>query len=241
MSDHSTTAGTDPRPDSRTGATRFILLRHGRTAWNAAGRFQGQADIPLDDVGEQQAQAAADVLVDERIDTIWASDLVRAHATALAVGERHGLPVRTDRQLREIHVGSWEGMTSAEVAELDPSYGERYARGEDVRRSPTGETSSEVGTRVAARLREIAAAEPSGSTVLVGIHGHAAYAGSAALLGMPYEQWKLLGPLSNCHWVDLQRGPSGAWRIAGWNVGPTGMPDGERPVRPGERILSARG
>lgn len=219
------------------GATRLILLRHGRTEWNATGRFQGQTDIPLDELGREQARLAAISLASEQIDEVWASDLSRAHDTARTVAEVYGLPVRTDPALREINCGSWEGLTAVQVAELDPAYGERYATGEDVRRSATGETTVEVGDRVAAKLAEIAAGAADGSTVLVGIHGQAALTGALTLLGFPYEAWIRFASLNNCHWIDLRHGPTGAWRQHSWNVGPAGFVDGERKVRPTEQEL----
>jgi len=222
---------------SSSGAARLILLRHGRTEWNAAGRFQGQADIPLDELGREQARLAAVALGAEQIDQAWSSDLSRAYETARTVAELHGLPVRTDPALREIHVGTWEGLTSDEVAEIDPAYGQRYASGEDVRRSATGETTVEVGVRVAAKLAEISVGAADGATVLIGIHGLAALSGALTLLGFPYEAWSRFASLSNCHWIDLRRGPTGAWRQHAWNVGPYGFVDGEQVVRPGEQQL----
>lgn len=221
------------------GASRLILLRHGRTEWNATGRFQGQADISLDSLGREQARLAGLALRDAPISEVWSSDLSRAHETARAVAAHHDLPVRTDRALREIHVGTWEGLTSAQVAELDPTYGQRYASGEDVRRSATGETTREVGDRVAAKLGEIAAGSADGATVLIGIHGLAALSGSLTLLGFPYEAWFRFASLTNCHWIDLRRGPTGAWRQHAWNVGPEGFVDGEVAVRSTEQELIA--
>jgi probable phosphoglycerate mutase len=128
---------------------RLLLLRHGRTGWNAQSRFQGQIDIELDDVGRAQAARAAELLARLRPDALVSSDLGRAAATAAAVAERTGLPVQHDQRLRETYAGAWQGMT---IAEIDARFGDERARwraGEDVSPGGDGERRSEVGARVA--------------------------------------------------------------------------------------------
>lgn len=199
-------------------AAQIIVWRHGRTEWNATGRFQGQADIELDAVGRQQAAAAAPVLAGTSPVRLVSSDLKRAYATATALAELTGLRVETDPRLREIHVGSWEGLTAAEVAELDPERAAKYEHGVDVRRSATGETVAEVGDRVAAALAEIGDAAPDGTTVVVTMHGLAARVGVCRLVGFPPESWFLLSGLHNCGWITVERHRSGYWRIRDYNV-----------------------
>ena len=200
-------------------AGKVIVWRHGRTAWNLQGRFQGQADIPLDDLGLEQARIAAAVLAKLRPSALFASDLSRAYQTASALAELTGLPITTDRRLREIHVGSWEGLHGKEIRAADPELAARLWAGEDVRRSPTGESPSEVGERVAAALEEIAAAAPDDSTVVVATHGLAGRVGACRMVGLPLEHWRLMGGLSNCAWVSIDRHRSGAyWRIESYNV-----------------------
>jgi len=122
-------------------AAQLIVLRHGRTAWNATGRFQGQADIGLDDRGRAQAEQAAEVLAELAPTAIYSSDLSRARQTAVPLAARCGLPVHTDERLREIHVGSWEGLTIDDLlVQLDDDVKRAYLAGEDVRRSPTSRT-----------------------------------------------------------------------------------------------------
>ena len=75
---------------------RLLLVRHGETAWNASKRFQGQTDVPLNDVGRQQAVVIADRLATESIDVIYSSDLVRAYGTAQTIAAPHGINVRPD-------------------------------------------------------------------------------------------------------------------------------------------------
>jgi probable phosphoglycerate mutase len=201
-------------------AAQLVVLRHGRTAWNATGRFLGQADIPLDERGLAQAEQAAGVLAELAPSAIYSSDLARARQTAAPLARRCGLPVVTDQRLREIHVGSWEGLTIEEALQvMGPHDARRWLAGEDVRRSSTGETVAEVGERAGAALDEIGLAAPSGTTVVAVMHGLAARAGVCALLGLPMASWKRLSGLHNCGWIIVERHRTGDyWRIAEYNV-----------------------
>lgn len=205
-------------------AARVIVWRHGRTAWNRTGKFQGQADIALDDLGQVQAKTAAPALAAMGPSRIVASDLIRARQTAAELAELTGLPVRTDPRLREIHVGTWEGLTADEMAQVDPDGARRYLAGEDVRRSATGETVGEVAERVAEALTEIAQGAEDGETVVVVMHGLAGRVGVCRLVGLPPQTWRLLGGMDNCGWISLKRHRTGGyWRIEAYNVtvGPT--------------------
>jgi probable phosphoglycerate mutase len=201
-------------------AAQLVVLRHGRTPWNASGQFQGQADIPLDARGVAQAERAAEVLAELAPVEIVASDLSRARQTAEPLARLTGLGVRTDPRLREISVGSWEGLTIEQVlAGLPPAEAARYLAGEDVRRSPTGETVAEVAARASEALAEIGARAAAGSTVVVVMHGLAGKVGVCQLVGLPNDCWHALGSLHNCGWITVERHRSGDyWRIADYNV-----------------------
>lgn len=201
-------------------AAQLIVLRHGRTEWNASGRFQGQADIALDERGLAQAEQVAPVLAELAPSAIFSSDLARARQTAAPLSRATGLPVALDPRLREIHVGSWEGLTIDEMlGQVDDDLKRAYLAGEDVRRSPTGETVAEVGERAGVALEEIGLAAPDGSTVVVVMHGLAARAGVCHLLGLPVETWKRLSGLHNCGWISVERHRTGGfWRITEYNL-----------------------
>jgi broad specificity phosphatase PhoE len=200
-------------------AARIILWRHGRTEWNVVDRFQGQADIPLDGVGYGQVVRAAEVLAAYRPTGLYSSDLSRCYQTATVLAERTGLEIITDKRLREIHVGSWEGLLGEEVRAADPALARRLWAGEDVRRSPTGESPREVAERMAEALAEIAEAAEDHSTVVVATHGLSGRVGTCRFVGLPFDHWRLLGGLSNCAWVSIDRHRSGAyWRIEGYNL-----------------------
>src|SRR3954452_24611267 len=94
--------------------TTLLLVRHGETDWNAEGRLQGHTDRPLNEYGRRQAKELAARLAGGHVDAIYASDLSRARETAEIVGERLGLTVVIDPDLRETNWGTWEGLTGDE-------------------------------------------------------------------------------------------------------------------------------
>ena len=148
--------------------TEFLLVRHGETNWNRDRRFQGQADPGLNRTGREQARALADELAGEPIVAIYASDLARARETAEIIGESVAAPVVLDRELREIDVGEWQGLTWPEVEERYPEGVRRWhERGHGWE---SGETYEALGERVGAALGRIAAEHPGGRVVIVA-HG----------------------------------------------------------------------
>ena len=165
--------------------TRLLLARHGETEWNRVGRWQGHADPPLNDAGRRQAEELAEELIGDGVAAVYSSDLRRASETAHLVAERLGLPVVEDRDLREIDVGSWSGLTRAEIEERFPD-GTR----------PDGETREQLTDRVVSAVERIADAHP-GENVLVVTHGGAIRALRRHAAGDPGD------PIANCGTVDV--------------------------------------
>ena len=196
---------------------RVVVVRHGRTAFNREDRWQGQLDVPLDDVGRHQAALMAPAVGSMDPVAIVSSDLSRARETAAALAATTSLEVRLDPRLREIFAGQWEGLTGAEVRERFPGEAERIRAGEDIPRGIDGETWTELGERVAAALRDFAAGLPPQSVGVAVTHGAAARAGIALLLGLPFGSWRILGGLHNCAWAVVEEQPFG-WRLLGWNL-----------------------
>lgn len=147
--------------------TRILLARHGETEWNRAGRWQGQADPPLNDLGRRQAETLADQLASDGVAAIYSSDLRRASETARIVANRLGLAVTEDRALREIDVGSWSGLTRDEVRERFPEGFARWLAGEI---GHDGETREQLAHRVVPAVEAIANRHV-GESVLVVSHG----------------------------------------------------------------------
>ena len=206
--------------------SRLIVWRHGNTDWNASHRVQGQTDVPLNELGQQQAADSAELLIKMRPDAIVSSDLHRASDTAVALALRTGLTVGYDKRLRGRYFGRWQGLTMSEVAELYPEQYARWTAGQEV--GGDVESLAELGERVSEALHAAAELAPPGGTVVVATHGAAARQGIGHLLGWPLEQLRTLRALQNCHWVELTHDRERGWQVAAYNVGPFT----DRPVPP---------
>ena len=216
-------AGTDPAaravPTASPAPTgshgdqmvRLVLWRHGQTRWNVEGRFQGQSDIPLDPVGEQQADRAARLLAALQPAAIFSSDLVRATSTAAPLARLTGLSVITEKDLRERYGGLWEGLTDVEIRTRYPVEHSQWL-------PPGGETSAAVADRAGAAMERIAETLAPGTLAVIVSHGAALRLGAARLLGLPEDLWGAVGPLANCAWSVLGRRRS-RWRLIEHNAG----------------------
>lgn len=164
--------------------TSMLVARHGQSEWNAAGRWQGQADPPLSDLGRAQARLAADRV--GAVDVIVASDLQRALETAAIIAAALGVgPVVVDEGLRERDAGEWSGLTRAEIERHWPGY-----LAED--RTPPGfEPDDAFRVRTRGALDRLHAAY-QGAELLVVSHGGVIY-GLEAAHGLPVERIANLG------------------------------------------------
>jgi len=154
----------------RPTAKRIFLVRHGETSWNREGRFQGQIDVPLNDIGLRQADAVAEALKDVPFDRIISSNLSRALRTALPLASRMrlGMGVETDDDLREIGHGLWEGCTAAEVEAMYPGALALWHTRPETVVMPEGESLADVQNRAWPALLRIA--EEKGETIAVFTH-----------------------------------------------------------------------
>jgi probable phosphoglycerate mutase len=172
--------------------TTIFLARHGETDWNRDNRFQGHADPPLNETGRAQASELSAALADEPLAAVYSSPLRRAFETAEIVAAPHGLePVPVDA-LREVDVGSWQGLTRAEVEQRFP---EQYARWLDYEAGwEDGESYEEMGRRVIAALLELAAAH-EGERILAVSHGGPVRAAYALADGITHSEARQRGPV----------------------------------------------
>ena len=164
--------------------TVLLLARHGETDWNREGRWQGHAPTPLNETGRAQARALARRLAAERLDVVYSSDLPRALETARIVASALGLEIRTEPGLRELDVGSRQGLTSAELDGV----------------AWDGETYDAHRERVLAAVHRIVAGHPRGRVLAV-THGGCLRRMQEVVLGRP------LDILDNCAvWRIVLRG-----------------------------------
>jgi broad specificity phosphatase PhoE len=181
-------------------ATTFVLVRHGETDWNRESRFQGHADPPLNDAGRLQATGLARALDRSALAAVYSSPLLRALETAQILA-CHAHSVLVDASLREVDVGSWQGLTRTEVEARFPIGYERWLRHghgwED------GETYEHLGERVVAGLLAIARRHPD-SRVLAVTHGGPIRSALAAADGIPFAQARRsLDVVGNCALVRI--------------------------------------
>lgn len=199
---------------------RLVLWRHGQTAWNLEHRFQGQTDVPLDEVGVEQARSAAGLLLDLRPQVIVSSDLGRAMDTARALADRCGVDIETDVRLRETDGGSWEGRRREELLRDDPRAYRAWLAGELIRPGGNGEPRSEVGARVMAAITDVIARTHPGRTAVVVTHGGAARAVLAPLLNTAFENIRFFGVMRNAAWSVFVEtdSPEYPWQVLEYNA-----------------------
>jgi broad specificity phosphatase PhoE len=197
--------------------TRLFIWRHGRTAWNAEHRAQGQTDVELDERGHAQAAAAAERLARQQPDAIVSSDLRRAAQTAQHLAEVTGLPVRYDERLRERHFGVWQGLTGAEMGALHPVEHAAWHAGQRDIDGLGLEPLADLEKRATAAFLDAAAALPGGTTVITA-HGGTAKYGMAALLGWSDGHTRTVAALANCHWIELRDTPHRGWQLWSYNA-----------------------
>jgi len=158
----------------------ILLARHGETDWNRDGRLQGWSDPPLNAAGRAQARALAERLRATPFDAVYASDLRRAFETAEIVATSHGVPVVPDPGLREVDIGSWSGLTRAEIDARFPDAAHH-----------DGETREQHLARVLETVERIARSHRGGQ-ILVVSHGGSLRALRRHCVGEPVH------PLENC-------------------------------------------
>ena len=174
-------------------------MRHGQSEWNADGRWQGQADPPLTDLGRAQAHHAARSL--GTVDALVASDLQRAAETAAILSAELGVgPVVVDPDLRERDAGEWSGLTRPEIDARWPGYLED-------RRRPAGwEPDERLLARATDALVRIHGLVGGGGEAIAVTHGGLVYL-LESQFGVPFERLPNLGG----RWVEV--GPDGPTRL----------------------------
>lgn len=153
-----------PRLSGPRAETTLYLVRHGESEANAAGRFAGQTDSPLTELGRRQAEIVADALKDARFDRVVSSDLSRARDTAEAIARWHGLTVEAFPELREIDVGEAAGRAFEDLRQRPDWTPEGFVQW------PGGESLEAALERTTTFIGRLVAESPGKAICIVG-HG----------------------------------------------------------------------
>jgi broad specificity phosphatase PhoE len=182
--------------------TRLCLVRHGQTTWNLEGRYQGQSDVPLNEIGRAQARYVAEQLQSEQFSAIYSSDLKRAKETADIIGECLHLPITLEPRLREINQGEWEGqLVDAIKGRYTRLWHERFIDPVNIR-PPGGETLGEVATRVCTALDSIVRLHTDSPVVIVS-HGLSLATAICKVRGVPIgHAYSMMPDNTEPVWID---------------------------------------
>lgn len=193
--------------------TRVLLIRHGETAWNRDGRWQGHCDVPLSPEGHEQAARLAAYLRRQSpgIRTVYSSDLRRALETARAVAAELAAELRETPTWREIDVGRWSGLLRSDIEKQYADDWQRIAAGEDLPRGG-GETFSAFSERIVHTLNALRDRH-AGETVAVVTHGGAIRAALLHVLGLPWSRLREVASIGNTAVNEL------AWDGSAWFPG----------------------
>lgn len=199
---------------------RFLLIRHGETDWNRAGKFQGQIDVPLNDNGRNQASKAAEFLKTTTIDFGFTSPMLRPKETAQIILGNRTLTLVDNADLREIGHGLWEGKYEAEIKAAYPGELERWHAQPETVQMPEGENLQDVWTRATAAWSQIV--QQVGNTNHTGIvvaHDATNKVLLCSLLGLsPADIWKIKQGNGAVTVIDYPDGIEGAPVIQALNL-----------------------
>jgi probable phosphoglycerate mutase len=194
-------------------STRFCLIRHGETDWNAEKRIQGQIDIDLNATGEAQARAVRPGLAGQRFNAIYSSDLARAWRTAEIATAELAIAVSPAPTLRERHYGVFQGLTAPEAKLQQPeAYHHHHLRTPDYAYG-NGETLIAFSARIMDTLNHLAE-QHRGGVVLAFTHGGVLdivyRVATGRLLETPRD---FAVPNAALNWLDCS---AGAWTLRNW-------------------------
>jgi broad specificity phosphatase PhoE len=200
--------------------TQIILVSNGNTPWDKDKIFQGSKDIPLDDLGREEAWAAGKWLKDETIHAAYTSPLSRARDTAIAIARHHDLEVLDLPALADLSYGDWEGVPWKEVK---VKYADLYRQWETAPhtvRFPNGEPLEVLRTRTLATVEEVVQRHPD-RTVLLMAHRAVNQVLIAAFIGLDNSNfWRIAqdtAAINRFHLVEDNRKVGKTWNIISIN------------------------
>ena len=207
-----------PKPRDGHRGPRLLLVRHGETDWNKAGKFQGQIDVPLNDNGREQSRRAAEFLKDVKLDFAISSSMLRPKETAEIILKYHGgLQLELRDELREISHGLWEGKFESEIEQSYPGLLDEWKTSPETVQMPEGENLEQVWTRAIAAWREIV--QSVSGTGIVVAHDAINKAILCHLFGLePEHFWKFKQGNGAVSVIDYPHGPDGLPVLQAMNV-----------------------
>jgi phosphoserine phosphatase len=207
-----------PKPRDGNRGPRLLLVRHGETDWNRAGKFQGQIDVPLNDNGREQSRRAAELLKDIKLDFAISSSMLRPKETAEIILKYHtGLQLELRHELREISHGLWEGTFESEIEASYPGLLEQWKTNPETVQMPEGENLQQVWQRAIASWQDIVKSV-SGTGIVVA-HDAINKAILCHLFGLePKHFWKFKQGNGAVSVIDYPHGPEGLPVLQAMNV-----------------------
>lgn len=195
--------------------TRFCLVRHGETDWNAARRLQGHTDIELNARGLVQAKQMAQALkrIPLQFDVLYTSDLQRAAKTAQAIEQLFGTTAIRNAALRERNLGALQGLTIDEAPKLEPVLWESHLRRNIEENLRNGESIQQFADRIRTVLEQIYH-QHFGKTILLVSHGGALDMMYRIASNQPLDTEKTITvPNASLNWLSHD---GLRWKVDGW-------------------------
>ena len=195
--------------------TRFCLVRHGETDWNAERRLQGHTDIDLNARGLDQAKQMADALkrMHLQFDVLYTSDLQRAAKTAKAIEQLFGTTAITYEALRERHLGALQGLTTDEAPQREPDLWASHLSRDVDQDLRGGESIQQFSDRIKTALEQIRK-QYHGKTILLVSHGGTLDMMYRLASNQPLEAEKAVSvPNASLNWISHD---GFAWKVDGW-------------------------
>ena len=163
--------------------TDLVIVRHGETELNRDGVFRGRLDVPLNDRGRLQAEAAAEALSGTQVTAVYSSPLSRAYDTGAAIAARHGVQVVIDEAFHNFDLGEWQGRPKESVRQESPELWDLWVNDPTHLRIPGGETLEDVRDRAHERALELVEKHRD-ERIVVATHRSVAKLLGGALLGL---------------------------------------------------------
>ncbi len=195
--------------------TRFCLVRHGETDWNAKRRLQGHTDIDLNARGLAQAEQMARAIkrINLAFDVLYTSDLQRAAKTAKAIEQLFSTSAITNVGLRERHLGALQGLTTDEAPQLEPDLWRSHLSRNVTEELRGGESIQQFADRINTALEKIRE-QHLGKTVLLVSHGGALDMMYRIASNQPLDAEKAVAvPNASLNWISHD---GWSWKVDGW-------------------------